>query len=53
MVGDNRQDVEAARAAGLRAIVVSYGYSHGPVAELGADAVIDVFAELPALCGVR
>ena len=53
MVGDNRHDVEAARAAGLPAIVVSYGYSHGPVAELGADAVIAAFADLPALCGVR
>src|SRR4051794_4848016 len=36
MVGDNHHDVTAARAAGVRAIAVTYGYSHVPHAELGA-----------------
>jgi phosphoglycolate phosphatase len=48
MVGDNRHDVEAARAAGLKTVLVSYGYAHGPPRELGADTVIDRFADLPA-----
>ena len=47
MVGDNANDVAAARAAGLPVIVVSYGYPRGPSADLGADLVIDDFAELP------
>ena len=50
MVGDNHHDVEAAHAAGMRAIVVAYGYSHRPVAELGADAVIAAFPDLRGLC---
>ncbi|MFE1599912.1 phosphoglycolate phosphatase [Methylobacterium sp. ID0610] len=48
MVGDNHHDVEAARAAGVAAIAVSYGYAHRPVHDLGADAVIDDFRDLPA-----
>ncbi|HEX8167648.1 MAG TPA: phosphoglycolate phosphatase [Beijerinckiaceae bacterium] len=43
MVGDNRHDVEAARAAGMRAAVVTYGYAHGPVAGMGADWAIGSF----------
>ena len=46
MVGDNHHDVSAARAAGVRVIAVSYGYSHVPHAELGADRLIDRFVEL-------
>lgn len=48
MVGDNANDVRTARAAGLPVIAVSYGYPRMPVAELGADLVIDRFADLPA-----
>jgi len=47
MVGDAATDVGAAKAAGLPVVVVSYGYSDVPPAELGADALIDHFAELP------
>lgn len=47
MVGDNVHDVAAARAAGLRSVAVTYGYSHGPPAELGADALVDAFADIP------
>jgi phosphoglycolate phosphatase len=49
-VGDSITDAETARAAGLPFIAVSFGFSDRPVAELGADAVIDSYAELiPAL----
>ena len=29
MVGDSKNDIEAARRAGIDCIVVSYGYNHG------------------------
>ena len=45
-VGDSHFDIMAARAAGIPAIVVSFGFAHGPVGELGADAVIDHYDEL-------
>lgn len=46
MVGDNRNDVLAARAAGMPVVVVSYGYPRMPVAALGGDRVIDRFDHL-------
>ena len=46
MVGDSIHDVEAAHAAGLKVVVVSWGYTLVPVDELGADAVIDRFEDL-------
>lgn len=48
MIGDSHADIDAARAAGLRAIAVSYGYSPKPAAELGADLVVGGLAEIPA-----
>jgi phosphoglycolate phosphatase len=45
-VGDSIYDVTAAHAAGLPAVACSFGFVIGPVAELGADAVIDHFDEL-------
>ena len=48
MVGDSANDVAVARAAGVPVVVVSFGYTAIAPAELGADAVIDAFAELPA-----
>lgn len=52
-VGDSRVDVDAARAAGLPIIVTAFGYSEVPARELGADAVLDAFADLlPALARV-
>jgi phosphoglycolate phosphatase len=48
MVGDSANDVATARNAGVPVIVVSYGYRDAPAAALGADAVIDSFAALPA-----
>ena len=42
MVGDSRNDCEAARAAGCPVVLVSYGYNHGePVADARPDRVID------------
>ncbi len=47
MVGDSATDVQAARNAGIPAIVVSYGYSRGCAAsELGADRVVDDLRQL-------
>jgi phosphoglycolate phosphatase len=48
MVGDNANDVLAARAAGVPVIVRAGGYTRVPTSELGADVVIEAFAELPA-----
>ncbi len=48
MVGDNANDVAAAHGAGMPVILVTFGYSRTPAAELGADAVIESFDELPA-----
>jgi phosphoglycolate phosphatase len=46
MVGDSANDVAVARAAGVPAVLVSYGYSRVAPAELGADILIDAFADL-------
>lgn len=47
MIGDSAADAEAARNAGLPAILVRYGYNYGtPVDDLGADVVVDSLAEL-------
>ncbi|MDT0574814.1 HAD-IA family hydrolase [Croceicoccus sp. F390] len=49
-VGDSIYDTRAARAAGQTAIAVSFGYRDRPAEELGADRVIDSYAQLlPAL----
>lgn len=49
-VGDSIFDIEAARNAGIPGIAVSFGFMMQPVEELGADAVIDRYADLlPAL----
>ncbi|MGH8399175.1 MAG: phosphoglycolate phosphatase, partial [Gammaproteobacteria bacterium] len=48
MVGDSRNDLVAARAAGFRAIGVRYGYGGG-LADLKPDAMLDSLTELPPL----
>ena len=46
LIGDSRNDVLAARAAGCPVFCVPYGYNHGrPVGELDADAVIATLPE--------
>ena len=50
-VGDSINDVQAARAAGMRVACVSYGYNHGlDVCEAAPDAVMDSLEELAPLC---
>ncbi len=46
LIGDSVTDADTARAAGLPFVAVSFGFSDRPVALLGADAVIDSFAQL-------
>ncbi len=46
-VGDSATDVGCARNYGCPVVCVTYGYNHGtPAIELGADGVIESFAEL-------
>ncbi len=56
-VGDSANDIQAARAAGMPVICVSYGYNHGrDVRELNPDRIVDSFAELPQylrLCSLQ
>ena len=49
MIGDSATDVDTAIAAGVPVVAVSFGYSETPVHTLGADIVIDDYAELTAL----
>jgi phosphoglycolate phosphatase len=54
MVGDSVNDVQAARAAGIPVVCVSYGYNEGrDPRTLDSDALLDSLAELPALLNVR
>jgi phosphoglycolate phosphatase len=46
MVGDNANDVGAARAAGIPVILRAAGYTPVPAEQLGADRVIHDFREL-------
>lgn len=47
MVGDSVADVAAARGASIPVVVVSFGYSDLAPEEMGGDALIDTFADLP------
>lgn len=49
-IGDSTYDARAARAGAAPFVAAAYGYCDAPPHEMGADAVIDSFAELiPAL----
>jgi phosphoglycolate phosphatase len=49
MVGDSVNDVQAARAAGMPVVCVSYGYNEGrDPRTLECDLLLDSLAELPA-----
>jgi len=48
MIGDSITDLSTARAAGAPCILLSYGYTPIPVVQLGAELVLDDFAQLPA-----
>ncbi len=47
MVGDNANDVGAARNAGVPVILIEGGYTGTPASELGADMVVARFSDLP------
>jgi phosphoglycolate phosphatase len=47
MIGDSITDLNTARAAGAPCILMSYGFTPVPAADLGADMVLDEFAQLP------
>lgn len=47
MIGDSRNDVLAARAAGMPVVCVSYGYNHGrPISGEQPDRIVDSLLEL-------
>ena len=46
MIVDSAADIGTAKAAGVRSIAVTFGYTTIPPRELGADAVIQHFSEL-------
>lgn len=47
MIGDSHNDIQVAINAHVRSIAVSYGYRRHPVEELGADIIVDNFADIP------
>ncbi len=47
MIGDSENDALSARAAAMTLILMRYGYARRDPAQLGADRVLDRFAELP------
>ncbi len=53
-IGDSTYDARAAKGAGVPFVAAAYGYCDAPPLAMGAQAVIDSFAELiPALAGLR
>lgn len=47
MVGDSRNDIEAARAAGVPVLALPYGYNHGePVADCAPDRLVASLADM-------
>lgn len=47
MIGDSKTDIDAARAARIPVIAVTFGYTAVPVADLAPDAIISAFDTLP------
>ena len=47
MVGDSAADANAAKAAGVRAILVTFGYSQEPIHELPNNGIVDSYSEFP------
>jgi phosphoglycolate phosphatase len=50
MVGDSAGDAQAARAARVPLILVSFGYADPPAAQLAPDVLVDHFRDLPRAC---
>ena len=54
MIGDSKNDIEAAKACGMQSIAVSYGYNYGEDARtLGADATIEDLKTVVHLLGIK
>lgn len=51
-VGDHAIDLAAGRAAGVRVVLVTYGYMGASAAALGAEATIGCLSELPSALNV-
>ena len=47
MIGDSRSDIDAARAAGIPVVGVTFGYTAVPMRDLAPDRLIDHFDALP------
>ena len=47
MIGDTDTDLKTARACALPCVLTTFGYSQPCVTTLGADAVVERFAEIP------
>jgi phosphoglycolate phosphatase len=45
-IGDSVYDTMAAKNAGVPSVACSFGFLHGPVEDMGADAIIDHFDDL-------
>jgi len=53
MVGDSKNDIQAARAAGMAVVGLSYGYNHGePIEDSQPDWVLHRFDELVSLLNI-
>ncbi len=46
MVGDSENDIEAAQGADVATVLVSFGYCHVPLESLGANAIVERFADV-------
>ncbi len=54
MVGDSKNDILAANAAGMQSIGVTYGYNYGEaISVYEPDSVVDDFSEITTLLGER
>ena len=54
MVGDSKNDIQAAIAANMHCIAVSYGYNYGePISMYQPDSVVDDFHEITTLLGAH
>ena len=51
MIGDSEADIAAARGAGIPVLAVRFGYAAVAPEDLGADAILDGFEDLPDLIG--
>ena len=47
MVGDSYNDIEAARACGVRSLAVPYGYNHGQdIRQSQPDMLVNLLSEV-------